>query len=163
MSKKALWIFLLAVVVVISGWYFVAGKNGINSLDQNKASADQAAASAYLPDNTNQLTPTQPTPVTQPVINPAAPLKEFTVTGSNYSYDLKQIKVKLGDHVRVTFKNADGFHDWRIDELGVATNKIQGGQQQTVDFMASQKGTFQYYCSVGQHRANGMWGNLIVE
>ena len=32
-----------------------------------------------------------------------------------------------------------------------------------VEFTVDKTGTFEYYCSVGQHRANGMVGNLIVE
>ena len=32
-----------------------------------------------------------------------------------------------------------------------------------VEFVASIAGTFEYYCSVGEHRAKGMKGNLIVE
>jgi plastocyanin len=29
--------------------------------------------------------------------------------------------------------------------------------------VADKKGTFEYYCSVGQHRALGMKGKLVVE
>lgn len=87
----------------------------------------------------------------------------FTVTGGNFSYDLKEVKVKKGETVRIIFKNAEGFHDFRIDELNVATNKIKAGAQESVVFTADKSGTFEYYCSVGKHRAMGMKGNLIVE
>ncbi len=32
-----------------------------------------------------------------------------------------------------------------------------------VEFTADKKGTFEYYCSVGEHRVNGMKGKFIVE
>jgi len=32
-----------------------------------------------------------------------------------------------------------------------------------VEFTADTPGEFEYYCSVGQHRANGQVGKLIVE
>lgn len=33
----------------------------------------------------------------------------------------------------------------------------------SVTFVADTLGTFEYYCSVGNHRAQGMVGNLVVE
>jgi plastocyanin len=89
--------------------------------------------------------------------------KTFTVTGANYSYDVKEMKVKKGDTVTVLFKNAEGFHDWNLDEFAAHTKKIQAGAEETVSFVASKTGTFEYYCSVGNHRQMGMKGNLIVE
>ena len=89
--------------------------------------------------------------------------KEFTVTGLNYSFDLKEIKVKEGDTVKVTFKNTEGFHDFRVDEFNAASKQIPAGSEDVITFVANKKGTFEYYCSVGQHRKMGMVGKLIVE
>jgi len=89
--------------------------------------------------------------------------KEFTVTGKNFSFSPSTIRVKKGDTVKITFKNTGGFHDFKIDEFDVKTAQIQDGQSETVTFVADKAGTFDYYCSVGQHRANGMEGKLIVE
>lgn len=89
--------------------------------------------------------------------------RTFTVEGSNFSFSLKQMKVKKGDTVKVIFTNKDGFHDWSLDEFGVATKQIPAGQSETVEFVADKAGTFEYYCSVGEHRKNGMVGKLIVE
>jgi plastocyanin len=89
-------------------------------------------------------------------------VKEFVVEGSNYTFVPSQITVKLGDTVRVIFKNSDGLHDWRLDEFNAATKKIQGGQSETIEFVANKAGTFEYYCSVGNHRQMGMKGTLMV-
>lgn len=89
--------------------------------------------------------------------------KEFTVSAQNFSFDLKSIKVNKGDTVKVTFKVADGYHDLKIDELNVATNRLNAGQEQTVQFVADKAGQFEYYCSVNSHRAMGMKGMLVVE
>lgn len=90
-------------------------------------------------------------------------VKEFTVTGSNFSFDPKEITVKKGDTVRITFKNADGMHDFKIDEFNVATKVLQGGTEETVEFTADKVGAFEYYCSVGKHRQMGMKGTLTVK
>ncbi len=105
--------------------------------------------------------PQNPTP--QPTPSPAAATKEFTVTGQKFSFAPSSLTVKQGDKVRITFKNADGFHDLKIDEFKVATKQINGGEQEVVEFIADKKGSFEYYCSVGNHRAMGMKGTLVVE
>lgn len=87
----------------------------------------------------------------------------IVVTGSNFKFDKSEIRVKQGDTVKITFKNTQGFHDFVIDEYNVKTKQQNGPAEETVTFVADKPGTFEYYCSVGQHRAMGMKGNLIVE
>jgi len=95
-------------------------------------------------------------------------VKTFVVTASNLRFYLDgvespDLKVKQGDKVTIVFKNEEGFHDWKIDEFNAATKQIKAGATETIEFVAGRKGIFEYYCSVGQHRANGMRGNFIVE
>lgn len=105
-----------------------------------------------IPPLVGEETPTQPQ------------VKEFTVEGGNFSFSVKEMKVKEGETVKVTFKNVEGMHDWILDEFPNAKTKVLNkGESETVEFVANKKGTFEYYCSVGQHRANGMVGKLIVE
>lgn len=89
--------------------------------------------------------------------------KEFIVTGENYRFSPTTLTVKKGDTVKITLKNLKGFHDFRIDEFGVFTEKIQDGGEDTIEFVADKQGSFEYYCSVGAHRQSGMKGTLIVE
>lgn len=89
--------------------------------------------------------------------------KTFTISGVNYAFDVKQIKVKLGDSVTINFKSMDGFHDFVIDEFNARTERVKTGDTTSITFVANKKGTLEYYCSVGQHRLNGMIGKLVVE
>jgi plastocyanin len=93
----------------------------------------------------------------------AAQIKEFTVRGRMFSFNPSEIRVKKGDTVKINFINEEGNHDWVLDEFNARTSQIQGGQTATVQFVADKTGTFEYYCSVGNHRQQGMKGNLIVE
>lgn len=107
-----------------------------------------------------------PSPVTTPTAVPVASqtaLKEFTVTASNFKFDPSQIQVKKGETVRIVFKNNGGSHDFRLDEFKASTKVIQGGQQETIEFVADKTGQFEYYCSVGNHRQMGMKGTLVVD
>lgn len=100
-------------------------------------------------------------PAEEPAVDPNAQV--FVVKGVNYGYDVKEIRVKKGDTVTIQFESTDGFHDLKIDEFNAATQKVQPGTPTSVTFVADEAGTFEYYCSVGEHRAHGMIGNLIVE
>lgn len=85
------------------------------------------------------------------------------MVGTNYAYDVSEIRVQQGDTVTINFAAAEGFHDVVIDEFDAATERITSGQSTSVTFVADEAGTFEYYCSVGNHRAQGMVGTLIVE
>jgi plastocyanin len=87
----------------------------------------------------------------------------FEVTGINYGYDVSEIRVRQGETVTIQFESTDGFHDIVIDEFSVASKKVEPGVRTSVTFVADRVGTFEYYCSVGSHRAHGMVGSLIVE
>jgi cytochrome c oxidase subunit II len=108
-----------------------------------------------------------PTMATTPVVEQTATkpgaVKEFTVEGGMYYFNPKEIRVKVGDTVKITLTNKEGMHDFVLDEFNAKTKRIKAGETDTVTFVASKKGTFEYYCSVGTHRAMGMKGNLIVE
>lgn len=101
---------------------------------------------------------------TVPVASPVpGTVQEFVVSGQSYSFTPNEIRVKQGDTVKISFKNTGGMHDWRLDEFNASTQIIETGETDTVEFIASRTGRFQFYCSVGQHRQLGMVGTLIVE
>ena len=79
------------------------------------------------------------------------------------SFSPSTIIVKKGDRVKITFKNTQGFHDFKIDEYSVAAAQTKSPAEEVLEFTADKVGTFEYYCSVGSHRAMGMKGTLKVE
>ena len=89
--------------------------------------------------------------------------KEFTIEASPYKFSVTEIRVKKGDTVRILVKTMKGSHDLVIDEFELATSQLAEGEEEEVEFVADRVGTFEYYCSVGNHRAMGMVGKLIVE
>lgn len=89
--------------------------------------------------------------------------KEITVDGSSFKFVPSTLTVSKGDKVKIIFKNTSGIHDFVIDELGIKTPVLQSGNQAEVEFTADKIGEFEYYCSVGNHRAMGMKGTLVVK
>lgn len=86
-------------------------------------------------------------------------VKEITITGTNFEWDQKEIKVKKGDTVKLTLVNQEGLHGIEIPDLKVNLDKAG-----TTEFVASKTGTFDYKCSImcGAGHAD-MVGKLIVE
>lgn len=140
MNKWGLWIIVAIVVIIGGAVYLMSGQ---------------------------QSAPQTP-PAAEPIVVSPAPtseVKAFEVEGKPFEFSVKEIRVKEGDTVRITFKNNEGTHDFTVDEFNARTKQIQAGESDTVEFVANKKGTFEYYCSVGNgfHRQQGMVGKLIVE
>ncbi len=93
----------------------------------------------------------------------------FRLTGENFAFfkdgvEAPELVVQEGDLVRIEFESTQGMHDWVVDEFDARTEVVTTSDGVTVvEFVADQTGTFEYYCSVGSHRANGMIGNLVVQ
>lgn len=90
-------------------------------------------------------------------------VRTITMEAGSFYFAPDAIRVNVGERVRLVMTSADMMHDFNIDELGVRLPITQAGETSTVEFVANQAGTFEYYCSVGDHRANGQVGTLIVE
>lgn len=104
----------------------------------------------------------QPSAAEGPATEATGVIREFLVTGGMMYFDPTTIEVDAGDTVRIVYQNRDGRHDWVIDEFDARTRILGPNESETIEFVASRSGEFEYYCSVGNHRAMGMRGTLIV-
>jgi heme/copper-type cytochrome/quinol oxidase subunit 2 len=85
------------------------------------------------------------------------------VEAGSFYYEPNEIRVRQGETVRIVMTSVDMMHDFTIDELGVNIPVTKNGETAEVEFTADTLGEFEFYCSVGEHRANGQVGTLIVE
>lgn len=90
-------------------------------------------------------------------------VRVIEVKGGMFYFDPSEIRLRKGEKVKVVFTSVDGSHDFVIDELEVRSRVVRTGESDEVEFVASEVGKFEYYCSVGNHRAMGMKGYLIVD
>lgn len=90
-------------------------------------------------------------------------INEIVINGSNFKFDPSTITVKKGQKTRVIFKNTQGMHNFKVDEFNISIPVTKTGEEQSAEFTADKAGTFEFYCSVEQHRAMGMKGTLVVE
>lgn len=88
-----------------------------------------------------------------------------------WRWDVENLQVNAGDTVKITFINEDGYdHGIGIDGYGV-NERMPANGTIVVDFVATRKGKFTFYCSVpcGKGNVGGeerdhfdMIGNLEV-
>lgn len=86
----------------------------------------------------------------------------INVTGENFAYSLEQIEVNEWDTVTINFESVGWNHDWVVDEFDAATEIVRPGTPTSVTFVADKAWEYEYYCSVGNHRAQGMVWTLVV-
>jgi cytochrome c oxidase subunit II len=164
-KNKTAYIWIL-VVVVLGFFVYAMWKPSTNGQKANSNTMESSNQPSATPENNAPETSTPPTTMdtsTAPSTAAMGETKEITLTANNFKFDMNEIKVKKGDTIKLTLKNIEGFHDWRVDEFKANTKVLKAGESETITFVADKSGTFEYYCSVGQHRAMGMKGNLIVE
>lgn len=144
-------IVVIVILVVVVGGMYLYKKNSQKTTVTPVMQPTQAMMAATT------------TPSTASSAATHATVQKFTVTSSNFMFTPKTLTVKKGQPVEITFKNSEGTHDFVIDEFKIKTQMVQSGQSETVTFTPDKAGTFDYYCSVGNHRAMGMQGTLTVE
>ena len=150
---RIFWTIVIIIVIVVG--IILVNKNARND-------------TLNMENNTNTESVNEGTSIDSSIVmstdGSTSPEAIFTVNGGSFYFKPDIIKVKEGDTVTITFVNDGGFHDFRIDEFGLATTILEEtGAQEQVTFVADKKGSFEYYCSIGTHRQMGMKGTLIVE
>ncbi len=90
--------------------------------------------------------------------------REIIVDGEEFSFSPARISVKEGEKVKLTFNNVGSFpHNLKVEGLNIGTSTIGGGESETIEFTVEEGGTYSTFCSVANHRAQGMEGVLTAE
>ena len=156
-------IFIGIVILVIA----LVGFYALRQMGTDKAATTEDAAmmesTTTETDAMEQTTPAADEAMADQVEIDEDGVRVVEVEGGSFYYSPNEIRVKKNQPVRIVLNSVDMMHDFVIDELDVRSEVIKGGTSTTVEFTPDQAGEFEFYCSVGQHRANGMVGTLIVE
>ncbi len=150
MSGGIIIAILAIIIIVLAGWAYLSGKMAVDQAGDNSPASVQGNIQPSGSGG-NQADATDETAV-----------KIFDLTAAAFKFSPTEIRVKVGDRVRINLAVVEGLHDWVIDEFNAKTKQITAGQSDSVEFTVNRSGTFEYYCSVGNHRQMGMVGKLIV-
>ena len=176
---KFLLILITIAVIAGGGWFYLQGLGtemaapGTPAFDQlGVPDSDPTMQMKTISDDsmsadiTTKTIPPKTIPVQKPTPEQQIAVNDVVVnvTGANFAFSKKEIRVKKGDKVTVNFESTNGLHDWVVDEFsGARTQQVRPGTKTSTTFKADKTGVFEFYCSVSQHRGMGMVGKLIVE
>lgn len=147
-------VVVITLVIIIGGAFYLFN---INSTKQDQTPASVSVQQAQTPVSAQGENKDATS------AGAVSDVKEVIVEGSPFKFLPAEIKVKKGQTLKVVFKNMQGMHDFVVDEFSAKTKVIKAGESEAVELVADKAGTFEYYCSVGNHRSQGMKGSLIVE
>ncbi len=162
MNSKIIIVLLLASIVLFFGC-----TQTVENVEDTTDNTEITDNTEVVNDTTNE-TIDETTEVQDETNTTTGETKVFVLTGDKFRFFLDgeetpTLRVNEGDTVRIELSAIDMPHDWVVDELAVRTEIFAPGSSGFVEFVANQKGTFEYYCSVGSHKAMGMTGTLIIE
>lgn len=168
---KAVYI-LIALGLIGAGYYLFTQQDatdmsdGIESeeeMTEDTTSTDADAAADDATEDDDSMLDADVSAEAEVDVDADTTTQVIDLDGFNFGYSMDEIRVSEGDTVTINLTSTDGFHDWVVDEFDAATERVRDGETTSVTFVADTAGTYEFYCSVGNHRAEGMVGTLIVE
>lgn len=84
------------------------------------------------------------------------------IEASNYAFSIDKITASEGTALLLTITSTQGTHDFVIEELGVSSGMLPVGEPVQINVPTDRPGTYEFYCSVGNHREMGMKGTLVI-
>ena len=153
-TSPMLVIGIVVVIAIIAGVFWLTSNNSTKTTQTDQAQTQTESEQTTVTE--------QPSDAATEGTADDSTSQAITVEGGNFFFKPNEIRVKKGEKVTVTFTNSGGMHNFVIDEFDVKSETINGGSTK-VEFTADKAGTFEFYCSIGNHKQMGMKGNLIVE
>lgn len=69
------------------------------------------------------------------------------VLAKRFAWDPPEIQVTVGERVRLVLRTADGLHGIELKKFKINKEIPRGNKAVTVDFTASEAGSFPFFCS----------------
>lgn len=150
-SNRMIPIIVILLLLLGAGYYLFAMNRTAQPTTQNATTTEPTTAqtSTNAPaDDSDAMTDEN--------------VRIIEVEAGSFYFKPNMITLKKGEKVKLVLNSVSMMHDYVVDELGIKTEIVKSGDTATVEFTADKVGTFESYCSVGQHRAQGQVGKLIV-
>lgn len=100
-------------------------------------------------------------PIIDVTFNAEDSVRTIDLKSGNFFFEPKVINAKPGEKLRIDFRGNVGTHTFVIDEVKI--NEIVKDGSGFIFTAPTEPGSYTFYCDVGNHRAMGMEGTLIVK
>ncbi len=145
--KSILLVCLIALLTIVSG---------CSSSSEAKTMTAGAAVIENAPATSDQTSAS--------TAKGTASIKEVHIQAFNFGFTQDPVTIKKGDHVRLIFTSTSGTHGVMIPDLGLSTKAFSAGEEQVLEFTATNAGTFNYFCDVPCGKGHrDMQGQLVVQ
>lgn len=168
-SKLPLILFaLISVAIIGAGIYFA-----VQSGDEQAATTEVSDSEANQVDNTDSTAgennsdsnEEESEVATDTESDTSVETVEYDIDMSNYDFSPARMEARAGGTLVINLTNSQGTHDLVIDELDIASRVLAPSQSETlvIEIPEDAAGeSYQFYCSIGNHRALGMEGVLEI-
>ncbi|MBI3955442.1 cupredoxin domain-containing protein [Candidatus Gottesmanbacteria bacterium] len=152
-----IWVAVIVLVVIGGGYYFMSVNNKPAEPALIEETKNEEKTESATQSGTDSLTSGKT------ATKVAENIKTIEIEGGSFYFKPDKITVKAGDRVKILLKSVDKIHNLYIDEFNVKSSDAKSGEATIVEFTAGKKGSYEFYCAIGQHRQMGMVGTLIVQ
>lgn len=154
---KMKWIVLLIFILVVgAGW--IMSKKPVQKAEENLVMEEKMEPVSDTIEATDAGTMANDVTLVQD----EQMQKSAEMEAGAFYYKPDTLTAQVGKPVKFTLKSVDMMHDFNIDELGVKSPIVKAGESYVIEFTPTKAGTFEFYCSVGQHRSKGQIGKITV-
>lgn len=171
-SKMPMIIGIIALLAVIAG-VFVYAQSNSGSKDRLTDDENRIEEDSMVEDDEKMMEEDSKVEDDEKLENEAEAMKDksmnesdvevIDVEGGMFYFKPNELEVEVGQPVKIVLTSVEGMHDFVIDEFNAKTTVAKAGETVEVTFTPTKAGEYKFYCSVGEHRAQGMEGTLIVE
>jgi nitrite reductase (NO-forming) len=144
----------------------MVGKLIVTASEAPEGEAPPAAAASPVASPIAQASPVAAaeTPATTEEAPASVGQTEFHVEMVDIAFEEAELIVPANTDITIDLtNNGVAMHNFHIEELGVASPDLMGGESGTVTFNTGAPGEYEYFCAVPGHREAGMVGKLIVQ
>lgn len=159
-SSKGSFIAMGLVIVALIGGFVYFTQSSKTSSGEMTESSESSMMEEVMPEASSSDSMMEKTESADAMS--AEHVVEVTMEGGAFYFKPDRIEAKKGDTVKVTLTSVDMPHNFFIDEFKVRSATVTKGNSTTFEFTPDKTGEFEFYCAVGNHRAQGMVGTLVV-
>ena len=89
----------------------------------------------------------------------------YAIDMNNYSFSPNLIAAEPGETLKVKITSHNGNHDLKIDAFKFDSGVLENGQSKIFEIKVpiDAKGEYEFYCSIGNHKAMGMVGKFQIK
>ncbi len=156
---------IIIVVIIVAIAALMMRGNGNQAQNEAVVTVTETPSDtdAVLPTSTGDMDESNQAQPTGEVAEDDSQVLTVEIEAGAFYYKPNVINAKKGQKIKIVMKSVDMMHDFVIDDLNVKMPVTKSGTTGTVEFMVEEAGTYEFYCSVGQHKAQGQIGTLIVK